>query len=159
MPYNGGMTNDELLDAYAPTLATLLPLARTAYGSRDLDTPQHTASREYTKFLCEFYEKGGSLLDLSRRLGVTYASLHRRVTTRSLAPRTTGARGRHSDEEYSQAVSEILRAKAVSTEEYHLCLKRHYDDKYSLARIARELGLSSANPLYYGVNRARLDEA
>jgi AraC-like DNA-binding protein len=151
------MTNDELLDAYAPTLATLLPLARKAYGSRDIESIQHTASREYTRLLCQFYEGGGSLLDLSKRLGVTYASLHRRVTTSDLAPRKGTTRVKYSDSEYTAAVSKILEAKSTGTPGYHQCLKDHYDMRYSMARIAREMGLSSANPLYYGINRARLD--
>jgi hypothetical protein len=56
---------DALLEQYAPKLAELLPLARKAYGSRDIVSPQHDASREYTRLLVEFYQRGGSLLQLS----------------------------------------------------------------------------------------------
>ena len=156
----GDMTSDKALIAlYAPQIKPLLDLAKRAYGSRDTISPQHDASREYTRLLVEFYEKGGSLLDLSDELGVTYAGMRRRVTTASIPASSKRPRKKFSIEEYDAAVTEILAAKAVSSHEYHLALARYYEQGMSLARIATNMNLSSANPLYYGVSRVALDRA
>lgn len=150
--------NLALLEDYARRIEPLLPLAKKAYGSRDTDSPQHDASREYTRLLVEYYEKGGSLLAMAERLEVTYAGLRRRVTTADLTPSSKRPRKRFPDEVYTAAVEEILAAKAEGSHLYHLALKKHYDAGLSLAKIAQKMGLSSANPLYYAVNRVRIEE-
>jgi transposase-like protein len=152
------MTNDELLAKYVPLIEPLLPLAKKAYGSRDLDTPQHRASRTYTELLCEFYEEGGSLLDLGERLGVTYAGMRRRIITASVKPERGRARPKFSDQEYANITAAILEDKTKGTDEYHNALYFAYQDGYSMARIAQEMGLSSANPLYYGVNKIKAEK-
>lgn len=150
------MTPDTaLLDEYEALILPHLELAKRAYGSRDTVSPQHDASREYTRLLCEFYEKGGSLLDMAKRLGVQYAGIRRRVTTRDLIPSSHRPRKKFSDEVYAEAVKECLTAKLETSYEYHLTLTKWYDYGLSMARVAREMGLSSANPLLYGVNRIR----
>lgn len=151
------MTNDELLAEYVPLIQPLLPLAKKAYGSRDLDTPQHKASREYTRLLKEFYEKGGSLLDLGEQLGVTYAGMRRRIITADVEPVRGRARPKFSDNEYLVVLGGILNAKSQNTAAYHLALFEAYQKGYSMSRLAKLMHLSSANPLYYGVNKIKAE--
>lgn len=148
---------DELLDEYAPQLAALLPLARKAYGSRNTKSPQHDASREYTRLLVEFYSKGGSLLQLAKELGVTYAGIRRRVMTDQVPPAEKNKRSSATPEDVMFAVAKIKDAKALGTEEYHREIVTQYEvNGISLAKIAKGLGLSSANPLYYAISRSRV---
>lgn len=149
----------QLVEEYAAQIKPLLPLAKKAYGSRDTISPQHDASREYTRLLVEFVEKEGSLLKLAEALGVTYAGMRRRVTTAPLKPSSKRSRQKFSDDEYKAAVTAIKWVKNhYSTERYHEQLKAEYDRGLSMARIAKEMGLSSANPLYYGINRIKLQQ-
>lgn len=144
------------LERYAQAMEPLLPLARRAYGSRDIQSPQHDASREYTRLLVEFYNNGeGSLLDMAERLGVQYAGLRRRVVTSGVPTSSRRPRKKFPEEEYDAAVEEIQHAKTQGTYEYHLTLYKHWERGLSLTKIAKRLGLSSSNPLYYGVNRIK----
>lgn len=147
---------DELVESYAAQIEPLLPLARRAYGSRDTISPQHDASREYTRLLVEFYNAGGSLLQLAARLDVTYAGMRRRITTANLTPMDGTSGQAHSEEEYEEALELISQAKRSSTSDYHNCLRDHHERGFSLSRIAKLLGLSSANPLYFGVQRSQM---
>jgi hypothetical protein len=150
--------SENLINEYSPKLAELLPLARRAYGSRDTKSPQHDASREYTRLLVEFYGKGGSLIDLASSLGVTYAGIRRRVTTFEAEPvPKKRMRSRATEQQLADAVERIKIAKLKSVEEYHESLRQEYEDNgISLTKIAKALGLSSSNPLYYGVSRTKL---
>ncbi len=150
--------NSVLLAEYVEKITPHLELAKTAYGSRDTVSPQHDASREYTRLLCEYYAKNGSLLDMAEALHVTYAGLRRRVTTKDLKPSSKRPRPKFTEAEYVEAVTEILDAKATGTAEYHEALAKYYKLNMSLAKIAEKMGLSSANPLYYGVNRVQLKD-
>lgn len=147
--------NDDLLDRYEKAIRPLLADAQRAYGSRDTQSPQHDASREYTRLLKEFYAAEGSLLKLAARLGVAYAGLNRRVKTADTPASSGRPRKKFPQEVYDAAIEEILAAKAEGTPQYHECLAKHYDAGLSLTRIAREMGLSSAMPLYYGVNKMK----
>jgi hypothetical protein len=148
---------DALVEKYAPLLRELLPLARKAYGSRSTKSPQHDASREYTRLLVEYYEQGGSLIAISQAVGVTYAGVRRRVTTVGITSTGKRVRSRATDEQIADAVSRIRVAKDKSVEEYHEALRHEYEDNgISLTKIAKGLGLSSANPLYYGVARTKI---
>lgn len=148
--------NEEMTKEYADKLAALLPLARTAYGSRNTKSPQHDASREYTRILLEFYSKGGSLLKMASLLKVTYAGLRRRIITDQVAPYSK-VHSKATPEQITNAVAKIKSAKAIGVDEYHEAIRSEYEDnKVSLAKIAKGLGLSSANPLYYAVARAKL---
>ncbi len=151
---------DALLEQYAPKLAELLPLARKAYGSRDIVSPQHDASREYTRLLVEFYQHGGSLLQLSERLGVTYAGVRRRVITSDIPASTSKKRSKATPEEVQQAAARIKQAKVDGgTRGYHAAIRHEYETNgVSLTKIAKALGLSSANPLYYAVARTKIQE-
>lgn len=149
---------ERLVGDYAPRLKELLPLARKAYGSRNIKSPQHDASREYTSLLVEFYHKGGSLIEMAQELGVTYAGIRRRVTTADI-PANDGkrVRSRATEQEISEAVARIQDAKMRGVEEYHEALRHEYEDNnISLTKIAKAMGLSSSNPLYYGVARTKL---
>lgn len=157
--YDVVMTSDKtLLALYVPRMQPLLELAKKAYGSRDTVSPQHDASREYTRLLCLFYEEGGSLLDLANTLGVTYAGLKRRINTASVPPSSHRPRKKFGIEVYEAAVKDINAAKAIDSHTYHVALKKYYDEGLSMARIATHMNLSSANPLYYGITKIRLEE-
>ncbi len=144
-----------LLEQYAQRMEPLLPLAKKAYGSRDTQSPQHEASREYTRLLVEFYNAGGSLLKMADRLQVTYAGLRRRVTTADVTPSSHRPRRKFPQEVYDAALKDILKAKAEGTHAYHTALFNHWESGLSMAKIAKDMGLSSANPLYYGVNKIK----
>lgn len=149
--------SENLVKEYAPKLNELLPLARKAYGSRDTKSPQHDASREYTRLLVEFYNKGGSLIGISQALGVTYAGVRRRVTTYDIPTSSKKVRSRATQEEVAEAVERVRKAKLKGVEEYHESLRHEYEDNnISLTKIAKGLGLSSSNPLYYGVARTKM---
>lgn len=147
----------ERLERYAQAILPLLPLAKKATGSRDTKSPQHDASREYTRLAAEFYEGGGSLLQLAARLGVTYAGLRRRVTTKDVPASSHRPRRKFDEDVYDAAVKQILDAKALGTLEYHLMLYNQYESGLSMSKIAKKMGLSSANPLYYGINKIKKD--
>ena len=148
---------DELLEEYVAKIVPVLDLAKKAYGSRSTKSPQHDASRLYTQYLVEFYAKGGSLLQISKALGVTYAGARRRVVTAELPASTKRARSSATTEEVTQAAERIKSAKESGTVAYHEQLRYEYEvNGISLTKIAKELGLSSANPLYYGVSRVNL---
>lgn len=149
--------SDQLVEHYAPLLKELLPLARKAYGSRNTKSPQHDASREYTRLLVEYYSKGGSLIAIANAVGVTYAGVRRRVTTVAIAPSSKRVRSKATPEQLAEAIERVKIAKEKSVEEYHEALRHEYEDNgISLTKIAKGLGLSSSNPLYYGVARTKL---
>jgi hypothetical protein len=148
---------DELVEQYAPLLRELLPLARKAYGSRSTKSVQHDASREYTRLLVEYYNKGGSLIAISQAVGVTYAGVRRRVTTVDIKPSSKRIRSRATEADITSAVERIKEARLKGVTEYHEALRKEYEDNgISLTKIAKGLGLSSANPLYYGVARTKI---
>lgn len=151
------MTDDtSLLDRYEALIRPHLELAKRAYGSRDTVSPQHDASREYTRLLVEFYNAGGSLLEMAKRLGVQYAGVRRRVVNADVPASSHRARKRFEPEVYDAAVAEILAVKeSGNTYAYHLTLYKHYERGLSLTTIAKLMGMSSANPLYYGINRIK----
>jgi hypothetical protein len=150
--------SDALVEQYAKKITPLLPLAKKAYGSRAQTTPAHEASREYTRLLSEFYEKGGSLVALADRLDVAYSGMRRRVFTASLPPSTIKkGRVKLSDADVAKAASRVLAAREKGgAEAYHDALAQEYQNGVSLAALADQLGLSSAAPLYYGVQRSAL---
>ena len=154
------MRNNQLVEVYAPLLVDLLPLARQAYGSRSTKSPQHDASREYTRLLVEYYNQGGSLIAIAQAVGVTYAGVRRRVTTVDISPATMRVRSKATPEQLAEAVERIKIAKEQSVEDYHEALRHEYEDNgVSLTKIAKALGLSSSNPLYYGVARTKIKKA
>ena len=147
--------SDTLVREYSGKLEKLLPLAKRAYGSRSNTSPAHDASRQYTNLLKEYYGKGGSLVAMASELGVAYAGLRRRVVTSDLPSLPPRKRSRMTPEETDQAINRIKSAKSKSTEDYHDQLAKEYDNGISLAKVASGLGLSSSQPLYYGVQRSR----
>lgn len=148
--------NPDRLEKYALLIEPLLPLAKKAYGSRDTVSPQHDASREYTRLLSEFYNDGeGSLLDMAKRLGVQYAGIRRRIVNKDVPASSHRPRKKFPEEVYVEAVESIRAAKAEGTYEYHLMLYKYYEEGLSMSTIAKRLGLSSANPIYYGINRIK----
>ena len=149
-----------MTEKYADLMRPLLPLARKAYGSRDTVSVQHDASREYTRLAIEYYSNGGSLLKLAEALGVTYAGLRRRILTNDIRPKDKRTRSKATAEEISSAVKSILFAKGSgNVENYHETIRAQYEDRWiSLSKIAKEMGLSSANPLYYAVAKTKIKQ-
>lgn len=143
-----------LISEYRDMIEPILPLAKKAYGSREQTTPAHDASREYTRLLTEFHTKGGSLPQLAKELDVAYAGIRRRVVMKDVSVSTVKPRTRAKTEELSEAIIRVKTSKALSVDEYHDQLAKEYESGVSLAALARSLGLSSAAPLYYGVQRS-----
>ena len=145
----------ELIEEYAEKIEPLLPLAQKAYGSRERLGDEHDASRKYTELLSEFQERGGSLPLLAKRLKVAYAGVRRRVAMRHISASAFKPRfARKNREEVEEAVVRVLKAKKDGTDSYHDQLAEEYASGVSLSVLARQMGLSSAAPLYYGVQRS-----
>lgn len=144
---------DLLIEEYVEKIAPLLSLARRAYGSRDQDTPAHEASREYTRLLVEFNERGGSLAVLAQNLGVSYSGVRRRVFTSDVptVKRTRSPLGKVSTGMIDEAVHRVQTAKNISTGEYHRALYEEFQAGIPMNVLARRLGISNAAPLYYGI--------
>jgi hypothetical protein len=147
-----------LIEEYSEKIEPLLELAKRAYGSRSTTSPQHDASREYTALLVEYYGKGGSLLDLASKLKVTYAGMRRRIITAELSSTKKRTRSKATIVDVSTA-AEMLKAlqQTGHTEEYHNAVYKVYEEEgISLGKLAKAMGLSSSNPLYYAVAKARI---
>jgi transposase-like protein len=71
------------------------------------------------------------------------------VSVSSIRPRESV-----KDGDIKSAARRVREAKQQGTNEYHDQLAREYSDGISLSSLARELGISSAAPLYYGVQRS-----
>lgn len=147
---------DKLLETYSKKIKPILPLAKKAFGSRVHMTPEHKASREYTQLLVEYYNKGGSLVALANELGVTYAGLRRRVLTADIPAQPSRKKSVMTDAQTQKGIERIKKAKEKSTDSYHDALASEYDKGISLAKVAEALGISSSQPLYWGVHRAKL---
>lgn len=158
----------ELALQYAEKLRPLLPLATRAYGPRTRLSPAHDASRTYTATLVEYRDRGGSLPALASELGVTYASLRRRILTSELEPatRTAGARFRPRAartpeyeemlENYVSAIESLKADPELDSAEYHEALLCAYEDGVPPSYLAKRLGQSSTGAIYYGINAARV---
>lgn len=147
-----------IVDDYVKLIEPILPLAKRAYGSRSIDSPQHEASRQYTQYIVDFMAAGGNMTELAKALDVTYAGMRRRYKTAELTPSAHRARPKIAQSVYEAAVERILTAKATGIPYlYHSALYHEYNQGLSLGKIATMMGLSSANPLYYGVSRIRLE--
>lgn len=149
---------DKLVETYSKKIKPILPLAKKAFGSRTHMTPEHKASREYTKLLVEYYNKGGSLVALANELGVTYAGLRRRVLTADIPAQPSRKKSAMTDSQTQKGIEKIKKAKEKSPDAYHDALASEYDKGISLAKVAEALGISSSQPLYWGVHRAKLRE-
>jgi hypothetical protein len=146
--------SQELVEKYAQLIEPILPIAKKAYGSRSQSTPAHDASREYTRLLTEFYSKGGSLPLLAKRLHVAYAGVRRRVVMNDITVSLVKPKIRVKDQDVRSAALRVNKAKLENVDSYHDQLAREYKAGISLSNLAKELGLSSAAPLYYGVQRS-----
>lgn len=143
-----------LVSEYQAKIEPLLPQAKKAYGPRSQNTPNHEASREYTRLLTEYYNRGGSLPALANALNVAYAGVRRRVVMQDVAVSKIKPRQKPKTENIEDSISRIRAAKSGTADEYHDAIAREYEAGVSLAAIARGMGLSSAAPLYYGVQRS-----
>ena len=146
--------SEELVEEYASKIEPILPIAKKAFGSRNQDTPAHNASREYTRLLTEFHGKGGSLPLLAKRLHVAYAGVRRRVVMNDISVSLVKPKTRIKDQDIRSAALRVNKAKSQDVDSYHDQLASEYKAGISLSNLAKELGLSSAAPLYYGVQRS-----
>jgi hypothetical protein len=146
--------SQELVEEYASKIEPILPIAKRAFGSRNQDTPAHNASREYTRLLTEFHGKGGSLPLLAKRLHVAYAGVRRRVVMNDISVSLVKPKIRIKDQDIRSAALRVNKAKSQDVDAYHDQLAEEYKAGISLSNLAKELGLSSAAPLYYGVQRS-----
>ena len=149
---------DKLLDTYAKKIKPILPLAKKAFGSRAHTTPAHNASRQYTQLLVEYYSKGGSLVAMANELDVAYAGIRRRILTADQEILPSRKRSTLTDAQVQKGIERIKKAKEKSPEAYHAALAAEYDKGISLAKVADALGISSSQPLYWGIQRARVRE-
>lgn len=148
--------DENLVQEYKSKIEPILPLAKKAFGARSKSSPAHDASREYTKLLIEYYKRGGSLPKLAKELKVAYAGLRRRVVMDNVAVSAIKSSSsiKLSPEAYIEAANRVKSAKEIGVDSYHDQLAAEYKAGVSLSRLAKELGLSSAAPLYYGVQRS-----
>ncbi len=146
--------SQELVEEYAARIEPILGIAKKAYGARNQDTPAHNASREYTRLLTEFHSKGGSLPLLAKRLKVAYAGVRRRVVMNEISVSTVKPKVRIKEQNVAAAAERVRAAKAKDVDSYHDQLAFEYKNGISLSNLAKEMGLSSAAPLYYGVQRS-----
>jgi hypothetical protein len=144
----------DLISEYRTKIEPILPMAKKAYGSREQTTPAHEASREYTRLLTEFHDKGGSLPKLAKALHVAYAGMRRRVVMQDVSVSSVKPRVRAKTEDLTDSMISVKAAKAMGVDEYHDQLAAEYEAGVSLSMLARSMGLSSAAPLYYGVQRS-----
>jgi transposase-like protein len=149
---------DKLLDTYAKKIKPILPLAKKAFGSRAHTTPAHNASRQYTQLLVEYYSKGGSLVAMANELDVAYAGIRRRILTADQEILPSRKRSTLTEAQVQKGIERIKKAKEKSPEAYHAALAAEYDKGISLAKVADALGISSSQPLYWGIQRARVRE-
>jgi transposase-like protein len=149
---------DKLLDTYAKKIKPILPLAKKAFGSRSHTTPAHNASRQYTQLLVEYYSKGGSLVAMANELDVAYAGIRRRILTADQEILPSRKRSTLTEAQVQKGIERIKKAKEKSPEAYHAALAAEYDKGISLAKVADALGISSSQPLYWGIQRARVRE-
>jgi hypothetical protein len=147
--------DSDLVEEYKAQILPILPLAKRAFGSRKQNTPAHEASREYTRLLCEFYEKGGSLPKLAKALDVAYPGIRRRVIMENVFVSDIKPLEKASRLEIPLAVERIKFAKKeYGVESYHKQIAEEYKNGFSLQDLAKGLGLTSAAPLYYGAQRS-----
>jgi lambda repressor-like predicted transcriptional regulator len=147
-------TKQELAVEYAHKVLPYINLARKAYGSRGLDSPAHVANREYTKLLVEYHQKGGSLSQLSSIVGTSYSVLRKRVLMSEVFVEEVRPPVRTKNLDIKSAAQRVLSAKSTSVKDYHDQLAFEYSTGVSLSKLAKELGISSAAPLYYGVQKS-----
>lgn len=143
-----------LVEEYASKIKPILSQAKKAYGRRSQDSPAHEASREYTRLLKEFYNKGGSLPMLAKKLNVAYAGVRRRVVMSDISVSTFKPKTRLKDQDIKASAKRVTQAREKDGDLYHDQLAEEYQAGISLSNLAKELGLSSAAPLYYGVQRS-----
>jgi hypothetical protein len=151
------MENDmsnELVEEYAKMIVPILSQAKRAYGARNQVSPAHQASREYTRLLTEFYNKGGSLPLLAKKLEVAYAGVRRRVVMSDVSVSAYRPKVRIKNQDIKAAATRVRAARQKDGDLYHDQLAEEYQAGISLSNLAKELGLSSAAPLYYGVQRS-----
>ena len=150
-------TTMTLTEVYAEKIRPLLPDAQRAYGSAAATSAPRLASNEYNELLLEYKEQGGNISWLARELGVSDATLRRRlrVARSGVVLGTSGLtrkRGSRDPEAVEQAAQRIDEARG-DTEAYRAAVRAVYDDNVSLYAVADKLGMSY-NSLYVALRSA-----
>jgi hypothetical protein len=145
-----------LLEEYTQKITPILPAAKKANGSRKKATPEHDASREYTKLLVEYYNRGGSLPQLATALGVAYSGIRRRVVMNdvSIDSLKSPLKIAYTAEDIQDAAQRVKQAKSEGQIQYHDQLALEFSNGIPLAPLSKAIGLTGAAPLYYGVQRS-----
>ena len=145
-----------LVNKFERDAKALTQVAQKAYGSRATESYAHDVSRAFTELLVRYTNEGGSLIMLGERIGMTYPALRRRVMTADVAPLPRSTRSTAEASEYPPVAERLNMIKKVSTFAYHSAIKEAYDKGLSLNKLATYMGLKSAYPLYYGLNKVRM---
>ena len=142
-------TKDDLVEKYASLIEPHLELAKRAYGAKTQTTPAHT------RLLVEFNENGGSLIQLAKRIGVSYSGVRRRVFTSNVPSVKSTRRQRSTINQATieDAVIRVNSAKSRGTEAYHHQLHDEYYSGIPMNVLAKAMGISNAAPLYYAIQR------
>jgi hypothetical protein len=143
----------ELADSYAKKISPFVDDAKKAYGSRSKNTVAHKASRRYTDLCVEYRNKGGSIQLLADKLGVSYASIRRRIVTSSTIVPPARRRAGLTEETVAEAIERVRAARNKGSDRYHAQLAKEREAGIPLLAIAKGLGISNSAPLYYGVQR------
>lgn len=154
--------HDTLLEEYKKLIEEVLPSAQKANGPRFQFKETHIASRHYTKYLIDYYNEGGCLAEMARKLNVEVCQLENRVFFDHLEVSKIKP-VRRSDwqvnkEETYEAAMRIKSFKNDTAANYHDAIRREYENGYSLTGISKILGMSSNFPLYYGLQRSLIRE-
>jgi hypothetical protein len=150
------MDGNDLVEEYARKIEPYIEKAKKAYGPRTTQSDAHEASREYTRLLVEYHQKGGRLSHLAKKINASYPGIRRRIMTNSVQVSSIKPKERipSSQQDITGATVRVLSAKAAGPDAYHDQLRKEYEAGISLAKLAKNIGLSSAAPLYYGVQRS-----
>lgn len=151
----GRLSDEDLVAEYAARILPILPLAQRAYGSRLQTSPAHEASREYTRLLLEFRDRGGNVSLLATALGTTYGAMRRRIITSASPPTNRRPGQRVVESQTDAAVARIVEAKKTGVDSFHRQLAIEYDNGASLSAIAKKMGIKGSAGLYYGMQKAR----
>ena len=91
---------------------------------------------------------------LAKRLNVAYAGVRRRVVMSEVTVSAVRPKTRLKEQDIQSSAKRVLAAKEKDVDSYHDQLAEEYKNGISLSNLAKEMNLSSAAPLYYGVQRS-----
>ena len=137
----------DLTEQYAELIRPLIPLAKRAYGSAAVDSPQREASDKYNRLLLEYRGRGGNITSLARELGIPDVTLRRRIrVARSgvvLGEHTLVARGRgRRDDTLIEETVKLLEEAGNDRNRRRAVIQQAHELNLSLYALATRLGVS-----------------